>query len=476
MTETLTQPVDPIETSSQSAGFSLPDDEAAALQDAAQKKKRAQQQIDFLELLAAYYDVKQNSFKRAHRPLLAQFTLATGAAVPNSTDEPLVVQMPGGSNLPIAVRLDSVTTEAPLTMEAALEMALLAKANPNMQDGVELTGTPEEQALLLAAAKQVGLKILNAPAIEKPVMKALQAQAKATWKTLGSRNGVALEDEPENSAEQTAGSNEYPFEGETKEKVMNYFAKFRELEPSFPEMPEEEVKKMWEQTPAQKRKEFMDQYDAQLAQLEEEIQKAKAGAKSVAPEATETTDITETQKKTEASTPAPEVVPAQPSRLDPDLSHDLSERTGSSPEFTEAAVGPLTPERQRAVAEEVKSKTPEATPAPVAASQAAPAFNAAARNVLTDPTPADVLAVLQQDEISEDFYLAVKKKIVESQQVSRRRVEDIIGIDLAKTGASKLAGAILKAMEAEGVVKLEGANKRVVVADRDGTLPAAPTP
>src|SRR5690606_4590951 len=57
---------------------------------------------------------------------------------------------------------------------------LLARVNPAMQDGVELTGTDEEKMMLFMAAQTVGLKIKNPPAttpdekLQKSFMTAMQ--------------------------------------------------------------------------------------------------------------------------------------------------------------------------------------------------------------------------------------------------------------------------------------------------------------
>lgn len=126
---------------------------------------------EFLKYLAAcfYPDEKgepSKLFPQTLLPALMCFELAEPADLRSvaANEQVLHVRMPVDRNAClIEITRESIVTGDKLTMEAAFEMALLAAANPAMKDGVELTGTEEEQKLLAIAASAVGLKIKNPP-------------------------------------------------------------------------------------------------------------------------------------------------------------------------------------------------------------------------------------------------------------------------------------------------------------------------
>lgn len=60
-------------------------------------------------------------------------------------------------------RISSCHGKEPLTPATALAMATLAKMNPAMKDGVEVSGDEEERLLLAAALETLGIKVLNPP-------------------------------------------------------------------------------------------------------------------------------------------------------------------------------------------------------------------------------------------------------------------------------------------------------------------------
>lgn len=79
---------------------------------------------------------------------------------PVNPGDPLTVIMPNGQNDKISVTHDKVHAPKLTGPEMALDMALLALANPAFRaKGVQLEGTPEEIALLAFACQLVGLQL-----------------------------------------------------------------------------------------------------------------------------------------------------------------------------------------------------------------------------------------------------------------------------------------------------------------------------
>src|SRR5688572_7072101 len=139
------------------------DEEAAALE---------RDRLDFLAYLAACFfpekkgESPKKLFMQEQALMLNCFDLTAkpdiNAVAAGREAIPVRMKVSGNDCL-IEVKRDSILTQDTLTMEAALEMALLALSNPAMKDGVELTGTDEEKMILYTVAQKAGLKVINPP-------------------------------------------------------------------------------------------------------------------------------------------------------------------------------------------------------------------------------------------------------------------------------------------------------------------------
>ena len=138
------------------------------------KKKRAG---SFLEILAEYYGVNATYFDtlKDHKGDGVASILDAYKALsqPKDKKDVLVALNVLGAQVPFDIRRDSVRIQkgTTLTMQMAIDMALAAKANPAFADGVDVSGTPAEMAMLTAAAMAVGLKITNVKKVEAALKK-----------------------------------------------------------------------------------------------------------------------------------------------------------------------------------------------------------------------------------------------------------------------------------------------------------------
>lgn len=119
--------------------------------------------VYFCHDLADMYGCTENDLKkRADLDWLDLFQ-SVSQNLPNTLTA--VLAPPTGSGLPIDIKPDEVkydsSPQKPLTPQAAMEMALLAMANPAMEDGVVLEGTNEEKQMLEYACLKLGLNVLN---------------------------------------------------------------------------------------------------------------------------------------------------------------------------------------------------------------------------------------------------------------------------------------------------------------------------
>ncbi len=161
------------------AGFKLfttPDDD----DDDKKIPPRPPWRSDFCVHLGALYTIPHKSFQVAFPPhcndlsdWLNQYSLTPDSPVP--TADSIIAQTPAatGSGKQINVTKEEVKldNQQQLTLTAALEMALLAKSNPEMAaQGVELGGTEEEQFILFMAAQIMKLDVKNPPTQIPPAL------------------------------------------------------------------------------------------------------------------------------------------------------------------------------------------------------------------------------------------------------------------------------------------------------------------
>lgn len=161
------------------------------LKKAKQREAELKKSTQFLQLLEQYYRRDTAYFESLGtpdgtliRPILAMFEVA--GPLPKDYSEPLIAQNVQGGYRPFNIRPDSVKVQkgVPLTIELAIDMALLAKANPAFANGIDVTGTPEERAMLAVAAHLVGLEVKNLDKKIQSHMQAYVAPAQEHWEKL----------------------------------------------------------------------------------------------------------------------------------------------------------------------------------------------------------------------------------------------------------------------------------------------------
>lgn len=135
----------------------------------------------FLEILAKYYKIGVNDFDP-----LAALMIATFILDDPDNEETLYIHRdkPLGSGADIEIWEDAVMGKKGLSLETALEIAMLAKANPALAGGVHLVGDERDQMILAAAAMIVGLAVLNPPNAPREKMEPVVRQAQAVWQTM----------------------------------------------------------------------------------------------------------------------------------------------------------------------------------------------------------------------------------------------------------------------------------------------------
>lgn len=130
----------------------------------------------FLKMLARVYGIQPQSFKEALVPVLMATTV-----VHAEQDKFLAGKFAsGGQELPVVeITKSYCVSKGKMTPELAMQLAMLAAANPDMaKDGVEIKGkTEEDKLMLLAAAKLVGLMVKNEADIKIDSEQAMQQRA-----------------------------------------------------------------------------------------------------------------------------------------------------------------------------------------------------------------------------------------------------------------------------------------------------------
>lgn len=249
-------------------------------------------EMAFLEILAAFYGVNADYFNNSWKPVLERFTLSPDAEQWSRKNNslPLTVQLMAGTQETITVQRDSVTVpELPLdkgggeAMRAAIEMAILARANPAMAQGVELVGTDQEKAILAAAAAIVGLKIKNPPALNdnlKALAKKMAAEVNATV-TAGSdvhkpdakpKSDIKNEPPAEEKSQGNASKNFDSLDDDFKSRITKIFNDRNRLH-GLPAPQEDEIKRNWDNAPEAERERFIKSFDSEEASMKKAFEK-----------------------------------------------------------------------------------------------------------------------------------------------------------------------------------------------------------
>jgi len=374
--------------------------------------EKTAREMSFLEILAAFYGVNADYFNNSWQPVLERFTLSPDAAQWNQKDDtlPLTVQLMAGTQQSLIVTRESVTVPGlPLdedgaeAMKAAIEMAILARANPAMAHGVELVGTDEEKAILAAAATIVGLQIKNPPALDNN-LKALAEKMAAQIRTETGAAPAPAAKKPDTDKKSAGDSSDHeePFDSISqalKERLTKLFNDRGTLTgvqaPS-----EEKIRELWDNLPVEARKDFLEKG---LPAEEENIKK-------------------EFERRAQAE-------------------KDEQEKRE---ELTRALSTP--------------------------------------RNVLTDTLPAAIADTLKDGGVKADLYQKVKADILKEPEPEDRRKSRVSFASIKKLldEKYKLPGdmrgttkTILNALEQEGVIRMTGSNRRVILAQPNGMLTPA---
>ncbi|MBI4031579.1 MAG: hypothetical protein HY370_07860 [Proteobacteria bacterium] len=372
---------------------------------------KAAHEMTFLEILAAFYDVNADYFNNDWKSVLERFTLTPDATQWSQKNDslPLIVQLMAGTQKTLTVTRDSVTVpnlsldrDAEEAMKAAIEMAILARANPAMANGVELVGTDEEKAVLAAAAAVVGLQVKNPPHLDDGIKALAQKTASQLKASINASSSSKPALQPEASKEEQATDktdHDEPFDSlddEFKKRLVKYFNDQNVLGGMKPPE-EEEIRKTWDDAPPEARRNF----------VERELPVREKAMKE---------------------------------------------------EFEMRA-------RTEKVEQEKRDELARALSMP--------------RNVLTDPLPAAIVDILRQSDIETDLYQKIKTDILKEPEPEDRRKSRVSSASVKKLldEKYKIPGdmrektkTILAALEQEGIVRMSGSNRRVILVRPNGML------
>lgn len=237
---------------------------------------KAAHEMTFLEILAAFYDVNADYFNNDWKSVLERFTLTPDATQWSLKDDslPLIVQLMAGTQKTMTVTRDSVTVpnlsldrDTEEAMKAAIEMAILARANPAMANGVELVGTDEEKAVLAAAAAVVGLQVRNPPHLDdniKAIAQNVSAQIKADISASPASQPLPRQADGEKEGKNInpPDKSEYkePFDSLSpalKERLTKFFNDQNDLSGQKPPK-DEDIRRTWDSVPPEARKNFLE--------------------------------------------------------------------------------------------------------------------------------------------------------------------------------------------------------------------------
>lgn len=404
------------------AGFvtapaSAPEKKAQALENVPPPPvdKEAAHEMSFLEILAAFYGVNADYFNNGWKPVLERFTLSPDTEQWSRKNDalPLTVQLMAGTQEIISVQRDSVTVPGlPLdkdheeAMKAAIEMAILARANPAMAHGVELMGTAEEKAILAAAAAIVGLQIKNPPVLDD-VLKALAEKMAAQINAVitadsdvqkpdtNSKSAIENDLPAAEKSRGNVGKNFDSLDENLKSRITRIFNDQNSLN-GLPAPPIDEIKRNWDNAPEAAREEFINSLDSREASMKKAFE-------------------------------------------------------------------------QRAQAEKAEQEKRE---------ELARALSTA-RNVLTDPLPAAIVDTLRDGDVKTDLYQKVKADLLKEPEPEDKRKSRVSSASVKKIldEKYKIPGdmrgktkTILTALEQEGIIRMAGSNRRVVLAQPNGML------
>lgn len=472
------------------AGFRLPsakpEDISSQGDSQKQKEQKKRRDVEFLEILAAYYQVGMEHFdtlKAADetpvRPLLESFMAVNR---PASTAEPLVARNMMGSQESFDICPDSVMTGkgTRMTMELAIEMALAAKANPAFAKGVDVTGSKDERAMLAAAAEIAGLRVLNMNKVDLKLARAFMTDAQSVWakmKADAAQRATAFDEESDAPVKKVSEADKKP----------------------------EPMKPIPVATPAKDTKGSEPAGPVESETEDETVSEAKPTAPQ------EKKEIAKPESEKTASA-KPERDPVAYASLDPDIQkkirdhfralnkeeigdNEIEKRWNQWPrsarelaiadDFKKAAEKTALPREEKPAAAPVqmnnnniivmptaeKDKKEEKPFSPLAARFA----QAQLPQVVSEP-PKTAAQILKEGNVSPDLYALVRLRVIADNDARVKHIEDIIGFDNNIPGSRKATPVILKALEAEGVVVQEKKHGRRRVVHPQAGKPSSGAP
>lgn len=450
------------------AGFRLPsakpEDISSQGDSQKQKEQKKRRDAEFLEMLAAYYQVGMEHFdtlKAADetpvRPLLESFMAVNR---PASTAEPLVARNMMGSQESFDIRPDSVMTGkgTRMTMELAIEMALAAKANPAFAKGVDVTGSKDERAMLAAAAEIAGLRVLNMNKVDLKLAQSFMTDAQSVWakmKADAAQRATAFDEESDAPVKKVSEADKKPepmkpipvatptkdtkdsepagpVESETEDETVS------EAKPTAPQEKKEIAKPESEKTASAK----PERDPVAYASLDPDIQK-KIRDHFRALNKEEIGDNEIEKRWNEWPRSAREIAIADDFKR-------AAEKT-ALPREEKPAAAPVQMNNNIIVMPAADKKIQDEKPSSPLAAGFAQAQQQ--KNVLDAPKTA--AQILKEGNVSPDLYALVRLRVIADNDARVKHIEDIIGFDNNIPGSRKATPVILKALEAEGVVVQE---------------------
>jgi|GEM_PF-7124442 len=565
-------------------GFVASPAAAAARAQREEEERQAQARAEgFAKFLARYYEIRieqlealEAADKTKISPVLDTFEVLL--PVPKDLNEPLHVYSPEGTQMPFVVDgRESVLLKgkAPLTIEVALEMALVAKANPDFVDGIDVAGTDDEKMILTAAAQAMGLKVLNGPEALPPMLAAEVAQK---WSALKQRADLPAQQPP---ADEARVGDVSPMDKSVDEHARDVTEK--EAAPESEQPPVMTQEPPQEETVQEETAQETADPDQPAAAADDVLTLPLISASELADKKKndEAGDVVEQEAQQEAQQEAPQE--EQPEELSEDQPEAESEQVSPAPEKAsvdvdydaltddqktgvgnilqnlhkaqlneDAPVEDLSPESikerwdnmgagvrknilgdlegQQKIAADLRAYAEETTQPPVPVPEAtqqfteaqeteAPAPTAAADKTnetneadpvdevvdvspadeavevvesksdenlpsppvagfkkpsglskefsdteqelslsdetLTEDAPQTAAEILEEGGVDPDMYALVKLRVIGDQKATRNHVENVIGFDNDLPGSKKATPVILKALEADGIVKQE---------------------
>jgi hypothetical protein len=334
----------------------------------------------------------------------------------------------------IAVSKSQVLTNAKITPQIAINIAILAAHNPEAQKrGVTLVGSEQDKAVLLIAAKKVGLTVIN----ESDVTQEAFEYAAAEWDKLMEEYAEAHADEEVNNlpAEPTdTDLNNSEFnstdEPETTDETKITENNEPEIQSTDEDISNDDIDKTLDDLGYDK--EEYEELMEDLGHMEDMLEEPK--------DKTATSEEAEGSKAEEAI--AEEVAP-----------EEIADTTGDEeeveiPEITFNDIDDNSAEKEIAENEDTTVEDSRLDPL---------------QKIINQPLSEDNLSKIFNAGVDVHTYTKAKLKVIDDQAVSRKKIRDEFSI-----GATK-AKAILDVMEDEGLIARKGANKRVVLINSDGT-------